>query len=85
MKFQEDRFTDMDGTYRYTRKQMVACQIAWFSFVFFCMWLCNGENGIPHLQRPVACEQLVHDNYNPVKNPPRTWLDLVIFINIGVT
>ena len=47
MKFQEDRFTDMDGTYRYTRKQMVACQIAWFSFVFFCMWLCNGENGIP--------------------------------------
>ena len=45
--YQEDRFTDMDGTARYTRKQMVAAQIAWFGFVIFSMWLCNGEHGIP--------------------------------------
>jgi len=73
MQYQEDRYTDMDGTFRYTRKQMVASQIAWFSFVLFAMWLCNGEHGIPLMVRPVACEQLVHDNYNPVKNPTRTW------------
>lgn len=47
MQYQEDRYTDMDGTFRYTRKQMVASQIAWFSFVLFAMWLCNGEHGIP--------------------------------------
>ena len=28
---------------------------------------------LPSMVRPVACEQLAHDNYNPVKNPPKTW------------
>merc|ERR1719507_1624265 len=41
MQYQEDRYTDMDGTFRYTRKQMVASQIAWFSFVLFAMWLAH--------------------------------------------
>ena len=34
--------------------------------------LCNLFHSI-RLVRPVACEQLIHDNYNPAKNPTRTW------------